>query len=235
MNGSSGIWIFLAVAAVIVLVFCASLYWVGKGGNGSRAQAVALAVFALLATGGMYGALGEPAALDPAQVTPQAQSPHGSMPGMPTAAEIAARVDRLADRLKEHPEDLDGWLMLARSYTMLGRNADADAAYEHARERVMQDSDLLLGWIDLRLRLNGEKFDARTYELADRALTLAPDDSNVMLVSAIADYSRGDKDKALALVNKLRERYPQNAPERKDLDGVVEQWMPSLGAASAKQ
>jgi cytochrome c-type biogenesis protein CcmH len=40
---------------------------------------------------------------------------------------LNAAVERLAARLKDHPEDVDGWIMLARSYAALGRTADADA------------------------------------------------------------------------------------------------------------
>ncbi|MGE0653699.1 MAG: tetratricopeptide repeat protein, partial [Alphaproteobacteria bacterium] len=49
-------------------------------------------------------------------------------------AMIESMVVRLADRLAENPGDLEGWLRLARSYRVLGRNDDARHAYESARE-----------------------------------------------------------------------------------------------------
>ncbi|MDR0478352.1 MAG: tetratricopeptide repeat protein [Burkholderiaceae bacterium] len=165
-------------------------------------------------------------------------SPKNQLPVMPSAPsqsasasaadtpDINAMVQRLADRLKQHPEDMDGWLMLARSYSTLGRYADAEAAYEHAQTRVMQDSGLLIGWIELRLKLSGGQFDARTLELINRAAALTPDDSDVLLLRALAAYARGDKASADALVDKLHQRYPPGTPERQGLDAALKKMMP---------
>ncbi|GIX15952.1 MAG: hypothetical protein KatS3mg119_0138 [Rhodothalassiaceae bacterium] len=49
--------------------------------------------------------------------------------GDPGAA-IAGMVERLRARLAEDPDDAEGWAMLARSYEVLGRPADALAALE---------------------------------------------------------------------------------------------------------
>ena len=49
------------------------------------------------------------------------------------SAMIQSMVDRLASRLRQEPDDLDGWLRLARAYGVLGdaeqaKNAHANAA-----------------------------------------------------------------------------------------------------------
>lgn len=49
---------------------------------------------------------------------------------------IASMVDRLATRLADEPDDLDGWLQLARAYTVLGQVENARAAYESASKLV---------------------------------------------------------------------------------------------------
>lgn len=232
MNGGTALWVFVAVAAAIVVAFGASLYWAGGRGRngGSRRQSLLLAMSVPLVVGGLYAVRGEPAALQASQPAPAQSAAQQPMHDM---ADMAGKVQHLADRLKQHPEDLDGWILLARSYSMMGRQADAAAAYEHAQARVMQDSNLLISWIDLRLTLNKEKFDARTLQLLDQAAKLAPDDSNVLLMRAMAAFDRGDKASANALVGKLRVRYPQGTPERKDLDAALEKWIPS--SASGKQ
>jgi cytochrome c-type biogenesis protein CcmH len=45
---------------------------------------------------------------------------------------IRSMVNRLASRLAEDPDDLDGWLRLANAYTVLGEKAQAISAYERA-------------------------------------------------------------------------------------------------------
>ena len=47
-------------------------------------------------------------------------------------AEMAALVDKLAQRLKQEPNSLGGWALLARSYRALHRNSEAAQAYERA-------------------------------------------------------------------------------------------------------
>lgn len=75
-------------------------------------------------------------------------------PGGPTAADVAAAQDmseedraafiasmvqRLASRLEEEPDDLDGWLRLGNAYVVLGRPADAQIAADNAA-RLLADA-----------------------------------------------------------------------------------------------
>lgn len=48
------------------------------------------------------------------------------------AAFIRSMVDRLAERLAEEPDDLDGWLRLANAYRVLNESQKARNAYETA-------------------------------------------------------------------------------------------------------
>ncbi|MCL1962156.1 MAG: tetratricopeptide repeat protein [Desulfovibrionaceae bacterium] len=221
MSDSSSVWIFAALAVALVVVFSASLYW-AAGGRGRRVQSLAVALIALLAVEGLYAARGEPAALNP-----PAHGPAG-------APDPNQMVRSLAERLKEHPEDLDGWIMLARSYAVLDRYAEAADAYEHAQERVMQDGGLLANWIELRLIVNRHKFDARTHELVERVTAMAPDEPDVLLLRALAASDRGEQAQANELVDKLRQHYPPGTPDRQNLDAALEQWMGPQGQAPAQ-
>src|SRR5688572_9738566 len=66
---------------------------------------------------GLYFAVGSPQALSP-EAASQASSQF-------TEEQIVEMVERLAARLKENPEDAKGWVMLARSYSVLGRFKEA--------------------------------------------------------------------------------------------------------------
>ncbi|TAM08075.1 MAG: hypothetical protein EPN70_01150 [Paraburkholderia sp.] len=225
MNGSTGMWIFVVLAVVIVGAFGASLYWAGGRRGASRRQSVVLAMSVPLVVGGLYAVRGETAALELAPPHSQMAAGQASTQ-MHDGVDINAEVQHLADHMKQHPEDMDGWVLLARSYTMLGRYTDAAAAYEHAQSRVMKDSALLSGWIEARLISNGHKFDAYTLELVDSAAKLAPDDTSVMLLRALAANERGDRAGANRLVDELHKLYPAGSPDRQDLDAALAKWMP---------
>jgi cytochrome c-type biogenesis protein CcmH len=88
---------------------------------------------------------------------PVAPAPAASAPG-PSAADIAAAtklepnqqnqmivgmVARLADRLKQNGNDLDGWQRLLRAYMVLGERDKAQAAAAEARRALASDPDKL--------------------------------------------------------------------------------------------
>jgi cytochrome c-type biogenesis protein CcmH len=72
-----------------------------------------------LAATGLYGLLGAPEALW--QPAPEAQA---AMP-----PDVERMVAGLAARLERNPDDPKGWAMLARSYEVMGRHAQAQAAW----------------------------------------------------------------------------------------------------------
>jgi cytochrome c-type biogenesis protein CcmH len=71
----------------------------------------------------------------PAAAAPVAASPHaGSAPmGAGQAGSIDTLVERLRTRLQSEPNDVDGWVLLGRSYHFLQRWDDATAAFAKAR------------------------------------------------------------------------------------------------------
>jgi len=88
---------------------------------------------------------------------PTAQTGAVPAPG-PTAADIAAAgamtpeqraqmiqgmVERLAERLKDQPDNLQGWLRLARAYTVLDQNDKAADAFAHAATLKPEDAEIL--------------------------------------------------------------------------------------------
>ena len=59
------------------------------------------------------------------------------------APDIGAMVAGLAARLKDHPDDAQGWLRLVRAYAVLGDKAKAQAAYRDACKSMATRSDVL--------------------------------------------------------------------------------------------
>lgn len=61
------------------------------------------------------------------------------LPPEQRAAMIEGMVARLAERLKQMPDDAEGWLRLARAYRVMGRTQDARAALERAAALLPDD------------------------------------------------------------------------------------------------
>ena len=49
---------------------------------------------------------------------------------------IRSMVQRLADKMEEKPDDIDGWIRLGRAYKVLGEDEKASSALGEARSRL---------------------------------------------------------------------------------------------------
>jgi cytochrome c-type biogenesis protein CcmH len=58
-------------------------------------------------------------------------------------AMIRGMVDRLATRLKQNGDDVEGWLRLVRAYMVMGDRDKAKGALTDARQAVANDSERL--------------------------------------------------------------------------------------------
>ena len=134
------------------------------------------------------------------------------------AAPIAAMVERLAARLQERPEDADGWAMLARSYAVLDRYAEAVPAYRKALALSgAEDAGLLADLADAIGVVNNHNLAGEPAQLVERALKAEPDHLKALALAGKAAFDR--KDYAAAV--RHWERAVQVAPpDIGDLDQV---------------
>ena len=83
-------------------------------------------------------------------------------------------IQSLAARLREEPDDADGWQLLARSYFALDQFADAVAAFERAHELAGDEPDLLVAYAEALAKTADNQLTGRPRELLERALRLQP-------------------------------------------------------------
>lgn len=149
------------------------------------ALVIALPLLALLA----YGVLGNPRALDPTQRV--------AAPRM-TPAEIEGMVGRLAEKLKANPDDLKGWLMLARSYKTMGRFGEAAEAYGKGEKAIGDDPDVLASYAETLAMAGGKGLQGKPLQLVDRALKIDPRHGHSLFLAGAAAMEAGDARKGIA-------------------------------------
>jgi cytochrome c-type biogenesis protein CcmH len=113
-------------------------------------------------------------------------------------------VAHLARQLERDPNNLEGWLMLGRSYTVLQEYPLAVRAYQRAdRLSGGKSAEALTGEAEA-LALNDEsELDGRAGRLVERALLLAPDSGRALFFGAAIAARRGDLTLARARFAKL--------------------------------
>lgn len=133
----------------------------------------------------------------------KSQQTQGMAAGQPDGAQIQQMVERLATRLKSHPDDLEGWARLARSYKVLGRLEDSERAYEKAAPLVNKTPDMLTDFADLLATRAGGNLEGRPLKLVNQALALQPNHPMGLMLSGSAAFKRGDFQLAIAQWEKL--------------------------------
>ena len=152
--------LFVAIAAVLVIVVLAAVLWpLWRESRGvALAGVLAFAVVAL----GLYRLVGTPVAID----APAAAA---------TPRTMEEAVVQLEAELQRHPDRADGWQLLARSYEMLDRRAEARDAYARALKLDPDNPDLLVQAAQARLFASQDKrIDDDAVAMLRRALELQP-------------------------------------------------------------
>lgn len=170
-------------------------------------------VLALAAAG--YAVMGSPDSwnVGPGAGASLSASDGGAAPG--TAAphatsqeQIAAMVGKLATRMETNPQDAEGWAMLGRSYTVLGRHAEALVAYKKAVDLRQDDGQLLADYADSLAMNNGRQLAGEPMKWVEAALKADP--RNLKALSLAGTHAFDQKDFAAAV--KYWEQVQQFAP-----------------------
>ena len=147
----------------------------------SRTSALlVLLALPLLAVAG-YALLGTPQALDPEQHKARVD-----------ASQIEGMVNNLAARLRQNPDDPKGWIMLARSYKVLGRFGEAAEAYSHAEKMVNTEAALLADYAEVLVQASRGVFEGKPEDLLRKALTIDPDEPQALFLAGAAAIERHD-------------------------------------------
>jgi cytochrome c-type biogenesis protein CcmH len=133
---------------------------------------------------------------------------------------IRGMVERLAERLKENPDDADGWLRLARAREVLG---EGDAAREAYRRAVAAAPARIEARLALAFNLAGPTVTSRDPLPAEAAaefgkiLEQAPNHPQALWFTGRAAYEAGDKTAAAAAWKRLLAQLPPDSAEAREL------------------
>lgn len=142
----------------------------------------------------LYLTVGTPAALAPGATAAQKDEGHAITP-----ERIQAMVAGLAQRLKENPEDPEGWAMLAKSYNALGRYPEAASAYAEAARRIPNDAQLLADYADTLAMAQGRSLQGEPEKLIAQALTADPNNVKALALAGTVAYSKKEYAQAATL------------------------------------
>lgn len=143
-----------------------------------------------------YLALGVPQALDPNFVRP----PQGASVD---AAGLEQLAQRLAERLEQNPNDTEAWVLLARSYQMLGKAPEAVKAFARAVELIPDSPQLHADYADVQVAANDGQWTPQARASVGKALAIDAAHPKALWLAGSEAFVRKDYAGALAFWEKL--------------------------------
>lgn len=186
----------------------------------SRASAVMLMLVLPLASVLTYLKLGDLRTLAPAE--PLAPSAAGAQHSL-TPAQIEARVAALAERLKASPGDAEGWVMLGRSYVVLGRYRDAAMAWRRAVDLRPPDATLLADLADVVAMAQGKRLAGEPAALVQRALDADPRHVKALALAGSVAFEARDYPAARGYWGRLLAIVPAQSEVARTIEGSIAQ------------
>ena len=131
--------------------------------------------------------------------------------------DMTTLVERLAERMKERPDDARGWRLLGRSLSSLERHSEAARAYRRAAALLPADADLKSLQGEALAAANRGTVTEEAEHLFAAALTIDPGEPRAHFYLGLAALQKGDRDGALARWRALEAASPEGA-----------EWLPML-------
>ena len=137
-----------------------------------------------------------------------------------TPQQIAEMAAKLAARLEKEPNNVDGWVMLARTYDALDRHGDAEKAFERAMVLAPTNAAILADYADSIGAAQGG-MGGRALELVERALKEDPTQWKALALAGTAAFDRKDYAAAVAYWERMKSSMPAGAPLIASIDASI--------------
>lgn len=195
-----------------------------KAAASGRGTVYALALGIPIVAVGFYYQIGTPAAISgggafPSRIGPapfaRSQQPSETSPagtdGQMTRERMEANVAALAKRLEQNPGDVNGWQMLARSYSSMEKHAEAANAYARATALKADDADLWADYALAKTMANGQQMQGEPMELVNKALKLDPENPKALQLAGGAAFQARRYQEAVSFWERALKKVPPNS------------------------
>ena len=173
--------------------------------------AVVLAVAMPVSAMGLYMWVGQPEALNPMAL---------KSPDQVDQKDLAKMAQTLADKLQSQPENLQGWVMLGRTYRTM-ENFDASLRAYDAALKLSADDDLQLERIEVIAMQRQGNFDGEPWRVIREILQKDPQHFGALLTAGSASYAEGKYADALKYWEQARKPLEANHPDLAGLENAI--------------
>src|SRR5215472_585006 len=199
--------------------------------NRINAYTYGVAAFIPVGAVALYLVVGNPKGVTSLPNSPAMPASAANQSGGMSDEQIAANIQKLADRLKQNPNDVQGWTMLARSYMMQERFTDAAAAYEKLTALNANNADTWADYAEALALANDQNLAGKPTEALNRALKIDPKHQKALDLAGSAAFQAQDYQRAIDYWQQLLKLLPAGSEE---LRAVTEQISKAKELAAGK-
>jgi cytochrome c-type biogenesis protein CcmH len=145
------------------------------------------------------------------------------------ATEGARLVAELAARLQREPDDVEGWLLLARSYMVLGQYDEGRAAYREAWNRTAEpDNELKVAYAEAQILSDRAALAGDAGRIVEEVLAVEPGNAKALWYGGLVALELGREDLVKTRWARLLELDPPD-----EIAAMLRQQLAALGEAGA--
>lgn len=158
---------------------------------------------------GLYMKVGTPAALNPQAIHP---------PPMTMDQAVA----QLKTELDQHPDSLQGWLLLGQTYAQSGRPGLARDAYDHALKLAPDNADIMVAWAEAdSMAQDDHRIDGRARTLLERAVKADPRNQRGLWLLGVSDFQHHQFADAVLVWRRLKVLLVPNSSVARAVDKQI--------------
>ncbi len=125
---------------------------------------------------------------------------------------MSAVISRLEEKLAQNPDNLNGWILLGRSYVAIGETEKAITVFKEKLVENPENTNLLMSYGESLTKLNEGVISQEAQILFTKALALEPNNPRAIYNVALYDLQEGHNQKAYDSLNTLLDSAPEENP-----------------------
>lgn len=142
-------------------------------------------------------------------------------------------VEKLHEKLMQNPANIEGWLLLGRSYVSMGRIEDGLNAYQSAYQQAPNDPDVLVSYAQGLARAKGNDFSGEPANLIRTAYQADPKHPTAIWMMGLLHFNQGEYQTTIDYWQQLAAMLPPDSNQGKELARYIAQAKERLAPGSS--
>ncbi|MCG6896930.1 MAG: c-type cytochrome biogenesis protein CcmI [Thiocapsa sp.] len=200
------------------------------GRSEGRWLAFVLAVAVPAAAISLYLELGEREMIPHLEGTASGRGKTLASPAGQDLPPLEVLVERLEERLQQDPDNLEGWLMIGRTYFTMRQPERALEAVSKAYALAPERTDVTLAYAEAIAANSNNSLEGKPAQLIEQVLAIEPDNPSARWLSGMLYYQRGQFNAAATAWQRLLDEMDPDAPEVEDVRTMIAEARSRAGA-----